>query len=218
MKQLAIFLGSLLYSTIGLCQGAVIMQDKTFIYQHTKDSALLKEIGKGDYKSMSSLEQESVYWIACMRRNPPAFFSQYVKPFLDQFPELQSSSARSLEKELKAQSPLPVLIPASNLNKAAVQQVHFLTESRRFSHSGPKGKSFQQRMADVGVRECAGENLFEGKSDPMVSLMLLLIDHGVEGFGHRRALLNPAFTKIGIGVTNNLSGGTMLVVQDFSCL
>ena len=198
-------------------QGAVIMQDKPFRYQHTIDSVLLLSfLQETSYHSFSKAERESVYWIGLFRRNPTEFGTRFIRPFLDQFPEMQGPASRSLEKELRATEPLFVLLPAGNLKKAAEIQADYLSSSRQFSHSGPKGKTFKQRMEDAGVKDCAGENLFEGKADPLVALILLLIDQGVEGYGHRKALLNPAFTRVGLGVLDE-GNGTMIMVQVFSC-
>ena len=198
-------------------QGAVIMQDKPFRYQHTIDSALLLGfLQETSYHSFSKRERESVYWMGLLRKNPTEFGTRFIRPFLDQFPELQGTAARSLERELKTAGPLFVLLPAGNLKKAAQLQADYLSSARQFSHSGPKGKTFKQRMEDAGVKDCAGENLFEGKADPLVSLILLLIDHGVEGYGHRKALLNQAFTRIGVGIVEK-SDNDMVMVQVFSC-
>jgi hypothetical protein len=193
------------------------MQDKPFQYRHTVDSGLLLLISREtSYHSFSKVERESVYWVGILRRNPSGFWGSFVGPFLDQFPELQGPASRSLEKELMATGPLFILLPASNLQKAAETQADYLSSGGQFSHTGPKGKTFKQRMEDVGIKDCAGENLFEGKADPLVSLILLLIDQGVVGYGHRKALLNPAFTRIGLGVTKE-GNSAMIMVQVFSC-
>jgi hypothetical protein len=193
------------------------MQDKTFKYQHSRDSVILDHIShESAYLRMTEIEKESVYWISYLRKNPEMFRTSLLKPFLSQFPEMQSSASRSLDKELSGVEPMSILLPASNLNKAAFSQAGYLSESHQFTHTGPKGRPFQMRMEDVGVRECAGENLFEGKADALVALMLLLIDRGVAGYGHRKALLNPSFSKIGVSAVIDVEG-TMLMVQEFSC-
>jgi len=198
-------------------QGAVIMQDKAFVYQHTRDSTLLYSIIREQaFSKMSDIEQESVYWINFLRSNPRTFRTNFLKPFLAQFPEMQSAAARSLDKELAEATSMSILLPATNLEKAAMLQARYLVESNQFTHTGPKGKPFKSRMEDVGVKECAGENLFEGKADPLVSLMLLLIDQGVTGYGHRRALLNEAFNMIGVSAVVE-DNGAMIMVQVFSC-
>jgi hypothetical protein len=198
-------------------QGAVIMQDKVFHFQHTQDSSLMRQISlESAYNRMSDIEKESVYWINYLRKHPDLFRTCLLQPFLSQFPEMQSSAARSLDRELSTEVPMSILLPATNLNKAASLQAEYLVESHQFTHTGPKGRPFKVRMEDVGVRECAGENLFEGKADPLVSLMLLLIDQGVAGYGHRKALLNSAFSKVGVGAVVD-ANGTMMMVQVFSC-
>ncbi len=217
MKQFIFLLIFCFYGVLGRSQGAVILQDKTFIYQHVTDSAIVKSLkASAGYQQMSLLERDVAYWIAVMRKDPATFRVKYLKPFLSQFPEMQGASSRSLDKELSQASSLSALLPATNLNKAASLQAAYLAEANKFTHTGRNGKSFKQRMEDVGVRECAGENLFEGKADALVSLLLLLIDQGVADYGHRKALLNPAFTKVGVGSAEE-KNGTVIMVQVFSC-
>jgi hypothetical protein len=213
-----IFLVSLLIGLVSAKgQGAVIMQDKAFVYQHKKDSGILATISReAAYSNMLAFEQDAVYWINFMRRNPGQFRVDFLKPFLAQFPEMQSAAARSLDKELTEATAMSVLLPSINLDKAASLQAGYLVESHQFTHTGPRGKSFKQRMEDVGIKGCAGENLFEGKADPLVSLILLLIDQGVSGYGHRKALLNTAFGRIGVSAMVD-GAGSMMMVQVFSC-
>ena len=197
MKHIPLFLLLVFGLASAKGQGAVIMQDKTFKFQHSRDSSILTRISRESaYTRMSDIEKESVYWIGFLRTNPELFRTSILKPFLAQFPEMQSAASRSLDKELSNVEPMSILLPASNLNKAAVLQAGYLSESHQFTHTGPKGRPFQKRMEDVGVKECAGENLFEGKADALVALMLLLIDQGIAGYGHRKALLNPYFSEL----------------------
>jgi hypothetical protein len=61
-----------------------------------------------------------------------------------------------------------------------------------------------------------GEVIFDGKDDMLVAVILLLIDHLVPGVGHRKALLNPAFTRTGAAVRFSREGRAVMV-QDLSC-
>jgi uncharacterized protein YkwD len=71
-------------------------------------------------------------------------------------------------------------------------------------------------MNEAGITECAGENIFDGQDDALMVLILLLIDKGVPGAGHREALLNPSFTSIGIGVAS-MDSRRFVFVQQFGC-
>ena len=216
MKHLIVILFVLLIKT-GFGQGAVVIQDKNFAIEFKPDSALISMLNKDvEYRALSKFEKETIYWISLMRKDPPRFCQDYVKPFLSQFPELRGSEAKALERDLNNAGSLSVLFPGENLKRSAQTQAEYLAKTNRFSHDGPKGKSFKQRMDEVGISECAGENLFEGKSDPLMTLILLLIDHGVQGGGHRKALMNPSFNKIGVGMVEE-KPGFILMVQDFSC-
>ncbi len=193
------------------------MQDKTFRHQHITDSSLLFQLNQvADFQLLSKVEKEAVYWIGVLRKNPRAFGEQIIKPFIQQFPELRGSELKSLEKELAVAEPMSILLPSGRLKKTALAQATFLSTNHQLTHNGPRGISFKHRMDDAGIKDCAGENLFEGKSDPLVSLILLLIDHGVKDYGHRKTLLNPAFTRIGLAIVEE-GQDIMVMVQDFSC-
>lgn len=193
------------------------MEDKQFVLKHEPDSAIRQKLfADGNYSALSFSEREAIYWIAVMRTDPPKFANDIVKTFLNQFPEVNGGAARSLMLDLTRQDPLPMLFPETRLKKAADLQAKYLQGRDKLVHTGPRGKSFQQRMSEVGIKDCAGENLFEGKADALVSLLLLLIDNGVPDFGHRKTLLNPSFSSIGISMLEE-GGGRMIMVQDFSC-
>ena len=209
MKRLLLVLGFMIQSLLFYGQeGAVFMQDKAFIDHQPIDSGLLRTISKQkEFTSLSVFDQGLIYWLNILHQDPPTFSRNYLTPFLRQFPELQGKDARSLEKDLLATEPLSSLITNKNLKQAAELQANYLAKSNLFTHTGPRGKSFTQRMSDAGIKGCAAENLFAGKADPLIALFLLLIDNGVEGAGHRKILLSPAFAKIGIGK----STGTKLI-------
>jgi hypothetical protein len=193
------------------------MQDKTFRHQYKADSGFLLQLNQvPDFRQLSKVEKEAVYWIGVLRKNPSAFGEQIIKPFIQQFPELRGSDSRSLEKELAVAESMSILLPSGRLKSTAFAQATFLSSNDQLTHNGPKGISFKHRMQEAGIKDCAGENLFEGKSDPLVSLILLLIDHGVKGYGHRKTLLNPAFTRIGLAIVEERQD-IMVMVQDFSC-
>ncbi len=84
------------------------------------------------------------------------------------------------------------------------------------SHTSPSGSTFAERMKSAGIVKCAGENISYGPSNSLLMLVLLYIDEGVPDLGHRRALLNPAFVEMGVGI-GRYSNNNSIVVQDFAC-
>ena len=151
-----------------------------------------------------------------MRIDPPGFFKTYVKAYLVQFPEAVSEESKSLGSDMASIASLPMMFPTKNLNLAAASHASNLVTRGEISHTGKDGLSFSQRMEEAGVRDCAGEVIFQGKEDALLSLILLLIDHNVPGTGHRKALLNASFTRTGVGVRTSADKRAVFV-QDLSC-
>lgn len=207
----------LLITVQGLAQGSVVLLDRPFQVDRKSDSGVLGRLERqSGYAQVHPRGKEVLYWINVLRKDPPAFHERYVRPFLQQFPEASSPEAKSLARDLASVKVLPELEISRILMPAAQDHASFLAQKGTISHTGRAGKSFQKRMEDVGVEICAGENLFDGQDDPLVGLILLLVDKGVPGVGHRQALLNPQFKEIGIGISY-MEKGRMVVVQQFSC-
>lgn len=206
-----------LMGSLALGQGHVITEDKPFEIDRTPDTSILNPmIRSGVREYATDLEATYLYWVNRMRKNPAAFHRQYVQAYLKQFPEAVSEESRSLETEMLSLSPLPPLLPVRSLYVASSIHASFLARTGRLSHDGEGGKGFGTRMEEAGVRSCAGEVIFDGKDDMLVGLILLLIDHRVPGVGHRKALLNPAFTRTGAAVKFTKAGRAVMV-QDLTC-
>lgn len=218
MKPFVFFLGlCCLIAVHTRGQGHVVTADKAFEINRTVDTSISNMLGRYGVKEYASeLEATYLYWVNLMRRNPSAFHKQYIQPYLKQFPEAISEESRSLEVEMSGLSALPPLVPARSLYIASSVHAAFLARTGRLSHDGEGGKAFGTRMEEAGVRSCAGEVIFDGKDDMLVAVILLLIDHRVPGVGHRKALLNPAFTRTGAAVGFSREGRAVMV-QDLSC-
>jgi hypothetical protein len=201
----------------GMSQGYIVTEDKPFEIGRDKDSSILQPFSRlTAYGGLSDLEKEYLYWVNRMRSNPRQFYREYVDPFIKQFPEAASEESRSLADDMKDLKQLPMVLPASTINLAAASHASFLAAAGRISHMGKGGMDFAARMKEIGVENCGGEVIFDGKDDVLIGLILLLIDHRVPGQGHRKALLNPEFTRTGIAIRFTKENRTVLV-QDFSC-
>jgi uncharacterized protein YkwD len=154
-----------------------------------------------------------------LRKDPASFSQNYLLPFLSQFPELEGPDSKSLEVDLNATAPLLTFQPEAILNRTAKTHARDLADHHKnLSHYSTKGESFPVRMEMAGIRTCAGENLYDGRNEPLKALLMLLIDHGLPGHGHRKAILRPDFVKMGLGIVSRPDQpGMAVVVQDFSC-
>jgi hypothetical protein len=206
-----------LLSGLAYGQGHIITADRSFEINRAMDTGIVNVLVRAGAKEYSSvLELTYLYWVNVMRRNPSLFQRQYVQAYLKQFPEAISEESRSLEVEMSTLQALPPLVPIRSLYIASSLHAAFLARTGRLSHDGEGGKGFPTRMEEAGVRSCAGEVIFDGKDDMLVAVILLLIDHRVPGVGHRKALLNPAFTRTGAAVRFSREGRAVMV-QDLSC-
>jgi hypothetical protein len=192
--------------------------DKPFEAQRKADTSVYNLLERqGIFNSLDKSEKELLYWVNFMRKDPSSFNTNYILPFLDQFPEAKSQESRTLVKRMSALSAMPQLSLAPVLVGTAGDHANYLADKKTISHTGRGGKGFGARMLDAGVSGCAGENIFDGQDDALMVLILLLIDTGVPGAGHREALLNPQFTTTGIGVAR-MNERRVVFVQQFGCM
>ncbi len=207
----------ILLSVQSYSQGTVVLIDKPFLAERQADTSITNAFQKEpQYNSLSKSGQELLYWVNLMRKNPVLFKDRYILPFLEQFPEAQSKESKVLLTRMSGINILPGLTLSPLLTGTSQDHASYLAGKKVISHTGRGGKGFGRRMAEAGVTECAGENIFDGQDDALVVLILLLIDTGVPGAGHREALLNPEFNTTGIGVSP-MDGKRVVFVQQFGC-
>jgi Cysteine-rich secretory protein family len=212
-----VFCISLLASVAVFGQGSVVLNDKPFEAQRKQDSSVYNQLVRQPlFNSLNKSEKELLYWVNVMRKDPLIFKDNYILPFLEQFPEAKSPESRSLVKRMSAMSALSQLVLSSVLVGTAGDHANYLADKKTISHTGRGGKGFVTRMTEAGVSGCAGENIFDGQDDGLVVLILLLMDTGVPGTGHREALLNPQFNTTGIGAAR-MDDRRVVFVQQFGC-
>jgi hypothetical protein len=201
-------------------QGSFLMTDKPFVHRPAEDSVLRLSLEKSNaYLKLRQEEREFFFWVNVLRKNPSAFSRNYLLPFMAQFPELYGQDSKSLEEDLNNSNALEAFQPDATLNRTARSHATDLAEHQKpLSHYSTRGESFAVRMEMAGIRTCAGENLYDGRNEPLKALLMLLIDHGLPGHGHRKALLRPDFRKMGVAVVPRPEqAGMTVLVQDFAC-
>lgn len=161
--------------------------------------------------------QDLLYWTNYSRIQPKRFWDSAVTPILNQFQDLKGVESRSLELDLLAAKPLPLF----KLNEALVKtaQDHcddMAINNAEPSHTSTNGRTFQERMRLVQIKNCANENLSVGSHNVLISLVLLYLDIRLPEKGHRKTLLNPNLTEIGIGYAM-YNKDQFFMVQDFAC-
>lgn len=217
MKHLLVLIVFLQIGFHGVAQGSVVLNQKPFEANRTMDTAVLGPLTRSPYFSdLPERTRELFYWTSLVRNKPGYFLANYVQPFLQQFPEARSTESRTLTAELSRLQPASAVLPSPRLQVSSGEHAAYLASKGQLSHTGRGGKDFPQRMKELGITECAGENVFDGQDDALLAVILLLIDHGMPGVGHRKAILNPAFTVAGMGIAY-MKDGRLVLAQQFSC-
>jgi hypothetical protein len=169
------------------------------------------------FNSLSPEAKDWFYWTNYSRVNPREFYDSVVVPVLKTFPNLQSSYTNSLKRDLYAATPLEMVHPSALLAKLAQTHADELRASKSTpSHTSPSGITFQTRMTNANVKNCAGENISYGPLNTVLALVFLYIDQGIPDMGHRKTLMSSAYTQMGVGISV-YPDGSYMVVQDFSC-
>ena len=170
-----------------------------------------------NYNSLSRDQKDWFYWTNYSRKDPRRFWDSVIVPILEVYPQFKNDFSISLKKDLYASSPLPMVIPSAQLANVATEHAEALAAKKSLpSHTSPDGSTFQTRMQKARIKKCAGENISFGPANTVLALVLLYLDQGVPDVGHRKSLLNPSFTEMGIGISS-YPESRLMVVQDFSC-
>lgn len=183
------------------------------------DSVVLRyNKGIAGYNKLSESSRELLYWTNYSRKDPKRYWDSVILPIISVFPQLKGIYSESLKNDLFAiKTSLPLLKFDPVLNNLAQSHANDITTKKaKPSHLSTDGTSFQQRFKRTGLNVCGGENISFGELTPYFALALLYIDYGLPEYGHRKALLNPSFTRIGVGAAN-FSPGNYFFVQDFAC-
>jgi hypothetical protein len=169
------------------------------------------------YHTLSDRAKDVLYWTNYCRSNPQRFWDSVISPILVAFPNLNGPESKSLKTDLLKAGPLPMFVLNDALLKTSLD--HATDISRKPSppsHNSTNGTDFGTRMKRAGIHTCASENISIGYQEVLMSVVLLYLDIGLPEMGHRKTLLNPTLTEIGIGCTN-YGKDQVFIVEDFAC-
>lgn len=169
------------------------------------------------YDKLPKEAKEMLYWTNFARRTPEKFWKEVVVPVIDAFAPLNKPEAKSLQEALYKTGTLPMftlhpaLITSSQGHADDIGRKH-----APLSHSSTNGADFGSRMKKAGIRYCANENISLSSQSVLLSTILLYLDIGIPGMGHRKALMDPSLREIGIG-SSLYDKDQYFLVQDFAC-
>ena len=200
-------------------QSQFILQDKKFSPAVEVDQQLLEYVNaqtKG--RGLTEQEIQFFYWSNFLRLYPKRFYTEIIGGFLSSFPEAKGKEAESLKKELLSLPPLSRYRFSVQLADLAFEHASDLSDNaKQISHVDSKGRNFAQRMKMGGVTKCAAENIYTGKNDGLLALIMLMLDIGLESAGHRKNILNPNLVNMGLSVRPHKNGESIILVQVFGC-
>lgn len=146
------------------------------------------------------------------RTNPQKFAQDNLQMFKDD-PQ-GTGGDNGAYADLMSRKPVPALTLNTHLNAAAQFISRFMAEHNVLDHNA-NGRTPFQRLDKIGYKfSAAAENIGgagcrydNAEIDPELAalnfVLQWIIDRDVKGVGHRKNLLNPHFTEIGIGFWNN---------------
>ncbi len=220
VKHVALFASLILFNLNTIAQTT---KEARFVIKElpnwpTIDSVILKQSTESVLINQDSMVTQLFYWTNYSRKYPKRFWDSVVNPFLNLYPQFNTSFATSLKRDLfEIQDSLPLLISNKILfNMAKEHCTDLKLMWPKITHNSLIGKSFSERVNTYGSFTCAGENISVGNANVVLQLIFLYLDEGLLDLGHRKTLLNPRFENMGISKAEP-SPGVFIFVQDFSC-
>ena len=169
----------------------------------------------GDFSFMSTLEKSMIDEINLMRSNPAAYIKHVDAYVVEEKKMMMGVDAdydvavNELKSQLRSMGTLSTLKPHQKLFEVAKNHGIDNKNNHQIEHTGSDGRSSFQRVKDSGLKNsiswkngsgdyAPNENLATGTADITVreTVMMLLIDYGIPGRGHRRALIEPTWEYV----------------------
>lgn len=194
------------------------LEDKNFTPYVPVDSSILKHVERElSRKPFTEQEKQFFYWSCFLRKNPDRFLKEIIIPFTATFPEVNGKEAESLKSDLRGIGSLALFSSQPVLREMAIEHALDLSGSNKISHNSSDGRGFSARIQSFGFRKCASENIYTGKNDGLLALIMLLLDIGLENPGHRKNILNPNHVAMGVSIKPHQKEQRIVLVQILGC-
>jgi len=179
-----------------------------------------------DAAFMNAREREMIKEINLVRTNPRAYvqevqvYRERIKNTQFSDPNYAKEQLRAIDdliRELQLMSSMPTLQPRLGLHKTAQKHGMEILVNDTPTHVGVDGSYPWDRITrDDTTLEDGNENLVGGPSDVKESLMLLLVDAGIQGYAHRRNILNPTWKYVACYEIGQVGGTPNYWIQCFA--
>lgn len=114
-----------------------------------------------------------------------------------------------LANEIRAQNGLKALTADWELSRVARYKSQDMKDNRYFAHNSPTYGTPYEMMKSFGITyRSAGENIAQGYSTPQA-----VVNAWMNSSGHRKNILNPSFTRIGVGYVKNGNYWTQMFIS-----
>ena len=162
------------------------------------DREVVRKANTGQHADyLTEEEKKLILFMNLARLDGQRFASTFLDAFMDESGTDKTAYVRSLYRDLKDVSDLPLLLPEEDLTSIA--QGH-AEKSGKTGHVGHR--DFKERFAPFmgNPYTHVGENCSYGYNRAIDIVITLLIDEGVSNLGHRKNILNESFNSVGVAI------------------
>jgi len=150
-----------------------------------------------------------------VRTNPQSFLNGRLLPYLKEHGLENNSYAKSLVTELEIAKPINALQSSSVLQKLAKGHALDMGQKGTIGHNSSNGTTFEKRVRAKIKSGMIAENCDYGNAEPLDIVMSFLIDDGITSLGHRKNILHPSLSYVGIAIEKHKTY-RVNCVMDFS--
>jgi hypothetical protein len=208
-----------LFPVYGFSQAYFKLTDKPFNHVCPPDTSIndwIKTESRG--RGLTPEESSFFYWVNFVRKNPISFRDFILIPFISQFPEVDGVESQSLLTDLSNANGIAMLRLSSALTSLSRDHAKDLVYRKgKLTHNSRMGFSFSQRVKSADISGCAAENLYTGKNDGLLALLMLLLDLGLDPPGHRINLLNTNYKSMSVIIAPIPNTAQVVLVQNLGC-
>lgn len=160
-------------------------------------------------------EFEMITEVNLMRSNPQGYIS-YVEEYIEQvnkderldqaYRTEEVATAQELINELKTLEKLSILKPHEGLYKVGIKHGKDIQQQGMIGHRGSDGTMPWDRVRNSTDLKDGNENLVGGGESVREQVMILLVDSGIPGRGHRKTLLESKWTHLACHKIGEIGG------------
>lgn len=183
------------------CFSSVTFAQKITPFETWNSNDLRMANSAKDLKALSFQEKKVIFYINLARIDGKLFVETYLKDYMDDVKIPKNKYYKSLVKTLSEQPKLPILLPNEDLFNEAIKHAKEMGRLGKKGHRSGEFESFEERMKPLEKKftKIKESNQY-GFPDALSIVVDLLIDDEQESLRHRKMLLDPDLTNVGVGI------------------